>query len=135
MSLDDVVDDAWEENSQTTNGTSWDVRQSSDWDGAVDPNPNLDQDEFHELLAWVKASDRRKQILSTLEEAPHIMHDFDWDVSMEGVRYHFRQLKEPHRADCFTGQQPALIESVTPNREKYQLYSLTEVGERVVEYL
>ena len=54
-----------------------------------------------------------------------------WDVTPEAVRYHL-DLLQRGGPDV---EHPALVEMVTPDRERYRLYGLTEVGTEVVDYL
>jgi predicted ArsR family transcriptional regulator len=87
----------------------------------------------YELLAWVKSSERRVEILTELEDSPKNTRDFsdDWGVSTEAVRYHLKQLREGGPE----GQYPALVKDLTPNRRQYTLYGLTESGVEIVDYL
>lgn len=89
--------------------------------------------EKYELLAWVKASDRRVEILTELAESPKNSNDFadEWGTTLESVRYHLNQLSDGGP----DGQFPALVETLTPNRRQYRLYGLTETGESVVDHL
>lgn len=89
--------------------------------------------EKYELLAWVKASDRRVDVLTTLSEAPKNTNDFAdaWGVELETVRYHLKQLQ--HGGP--NGELPSLVRVLTPDRQQYRLYGITEPGEDVVEFL
>lgn len=81
----------------------------------------------YELLAWVKASDHRKDILTTLDDSPENTTHFKekWNVATADVpRRYINEL-----------QSRGLVECLTPNRERYRLYGLTEDGERLVETL
>lgn len=86
-----------------------------------------------EVLAWVKASERRVEILTTLADSPKNTKDFatDWDVSTEAVRYHLKQLREGGPED----EYPALVQVLTPKRRQYKLYGLTGIGAEIVESL
>ena len=89
--------------------------------------------QFYRLLAWVKASERRQEILVALNENPKNTTDFaeKWGVTLEAVRYHLNQLMEggPY-PDC-----AALVQVLTPERDRYRLYGLTEEGSKMTEYL
>ena len=92
-----------------------------------------DDPEKYELLAWVKASDRRVDVLTTLSEAPKNTNDFadSWGVELETVRYHLKQLQ--HGGP--DGELPALVRVLTPDRQQYRLYGLTQTGVDVVKFL
>jgi len=81
----------------------------------------------YELLAWVKASDHRQEILSTLAERPENTTHFkeEWGVSTADVPR--RYLKEL--------QQRGLVECLTPQKTRYRLYGLTDWGEDMAEKL
>lgn len=89
--------------------------------------------EKFELLAWVKASDRRVDILTSLAEAPKNTNDFadEWEVELETVRYHLKQLQNGGPNQAF----PPMLQLLTPKRKQYQLYGLTETGAEVVKFL
>lgn len=91
-----------------------------------------DPDKF-ELLAWVKASDRRVDVLTTLAEAPKNTNDFadEWEVELETVRYHLKQLQHGGPNGDFS----SLVRELTPERQQYRLYGLTEIGAKVENYL
>ncbi|MWV64490.1 hypothetical protein GRS48_06580 [Halorubrum sp. JWXQ-INN 858] len=92
-----------------------------------------DDPEKYELLAWVKASDRRVDVLTTLSEAPKNTNDFadEWGVELETVRYHLKQLQHGGPE----GEYPALVQVLTPEREQYRLYGATKIGIELVEFL
>ena len=73
---------------------------------------DLDDPDRYELLAWVKASDRREDILTTLEQAPKNTNDFAdrWGVELETVRYHLTHLQEGGPNSNY----PALVQCLTP---------------------
>jgi len=87
-------------------------------------------EEFYEILAWVKASERKKEVLQQLDEGPRNSTDFmnDWDVTYETVRYHLKPMMDGK-------ERPPLVEELTPNRKRGKLYGLSELGELIVEYL
>jgi predicted ArsR family transcriptional regulator len=89
--------------------------------------------EKYELLAWVKASKRRVEILESLAESPKNTNDFadEWGVTLEAVRYHLEQLQRGGPDGDFV----RLVHVLTPQRKQYRLYGLTETGTEVVEYL
>lgn len=89
--------------------------------------------EWYELLAWVKSSERRVDVLTSLADGPKNTNDFaeQWEVSSEGVRYHLRQLENGGP----DGEHPSLIRVLTPDRRQYKLYGLTETGSDMVESL
>jgi len=89
--------------------------------------------EWYEMLAWVKASERRVELLTALDEGPKNSSDFaeKWDVTPEAVHYHLRQLENGGP----DGEYSALIRVLTPDRRQYKLYGLTETGADIVEYL
>jgi len=81
----------------------------------------------YELLAWVKASDHRQDILTTLQEGPENTTHFKekWDVATADVpRRYINEL-----------QSRELVKCLTPDRQRYRLYGLTEDGEDLVEGL
>lgn len=105
-------------------------------DAMADPSLPVyewDDPEKYELLAWVKASERRVDVLSALSEAPKNTNDFAdaWGVELETVRYHLKQLK--HGGP--DGDLPALVQVLTPDRQQYRLYGLTETGVDVIKFL
>jgi len=79
-----------------------------------------------EDLAWVKASDRKATILQELTDSPRNTSEFaeEWDVTTEAVSHHLKQLEDR-----------GLVEVLTPEREQYRLWGVTEAGIDVVEYL
>lgn len=87
----------------------------------------------YEMLAWVKSSKRKKDILTSLADAPKNTNDFGdkWEVELETVRYHLEQLQHGGPE----GEFPELIQVLTPSRKQYRLYGLTEEGSEVVEML
>ena len=91
------------------------------------------RDDFHDLLGWVKASERRVDILTSLADGPQNSSDFasQWDVSHEAVAYHLRLLEQGGPNGSYLG----LIQVVTPDRERYRLWGLTDHGQDLVEYL
>ena len=91
------------------------------------------RDDFYDLLAWIKASERRVDILTCLDDGPKNSTDFatQWDVTPEAVSYHLKQLKQGGP----DGEYPALIHVVTPDRERYRLWGPTDHGRDLVEYL
>lgn len=81
----------------------------------------------YELLAWVKASDHRKDILTTLLKGPENTTHFKekWDVATADVsRRYINEL-----------QNRGLVECLTPDRQRYRLYGLTEQGKDLAEGL
>ena len=94
-----------------------------EWD---DPNT-------YEMLAWVKSSQRKTDILLSLADAPKNTNDFGdkWEVELETVRYHLEQLQQ----DRPDGEFPKLVQVLTPKRKRYRLYGLTEEGSEVVKML
>ena len=107
--------------------------QISEMNLGASPTPISDRDDFHSLLAWVKASDRRVDILTSLADNPRNSTDFAnrWDVTPEAVRYHLDLLHEGGPR----AEYPALIMVVTPDRDRYRLYGLTDSGAEIVDYL
>lgn len=97
------------------------------------PVYDWEETEQYELLAWVKASERRVDILTSLADAPKNTTDFAerWDVEVETVRYHLSQLQEGGP----DGDFPALVQILTPQREQYQLWGLTEEAHTVLKYV
>jgi len=97
------------------------------------PPTEIKDEDWYELLAWVKASERRVDILTSLEDNPKNTSDFaqTWNVTPEAVRYQLRQL-ETGRPES---QDIPLIQALTPERQQYKLYGLTETGSDVVKYL
>jgi hypothetical protein len=89
--------------------------------------------ETFEILAWVKASERRTDILLSLEDSPKNTSDFatEWGVSPEAVRYHLKHLRQGGPEHSHS----ALVQDLTPNRDQYKLYGLTESGAEIVERL
>jgi len=87
----------------------------------------------YDLLAWVKASERRVDILISLDEGPKNSTDFAcrWDVTTEAVQYHLKQL----RAGGPEGEYSSLVQVVTPEREHYRLWALTEQGQELIKYV
>lgn len=87
----------------------------------------------YELLAWVKSSQRKTDILTSLADAPKNTNDFGdkWEVELETVRYHLNQLQQGGPK----GEFPKLVQVLTPKRKRYRLYGLTEEGSKVVEML
>jgi predicted ArsR family transcriptional regulator len=87
----------------------------------------------YELLAWIKASERRVDILTTLSDSPKNTTDFAerWSVESETIRYHLKQLKDGGPSET----HPQLVKILTPNREQYRLWGLTESGEELIKYL
>lgn len=87
----------------------------------------------YELLAWVKASERRVDILTSLAESPRNTNDFadKWETSTEAVSYHLKQL----HSGGSDGRGPALVEIITPQRNRYRLWGLTKHGRCLIEYL
>jgi len=87
----------------------------------------------YELLAWIKASERRVDVLTTLSEAPKNTTDFSerWSVEPETVRYHLKQLKTGGPS----GEYPQLVQVLTPERQQYRLWGLTETGQELIKYL
>jgi len=77
-------------------------------------------------LADVKASERKTEILQELAESPCNTTDFaeEWDVTTEAVGHHLKELEDQ-----------GLVEVLTPDREQYRLWGLTEIGADVVELL
>lgn len=102
-----------------------------------DPGPlpvyEWDDPEKYELLAWVKASERRVDILTALAESPKNTNDFadEWGTTLEAVRYHLNLLSSGGHHE----EYPSLIEVLTPQRRQYRLYGLTHMGEAVVGLL
>lgn len=90
-------------------------------------------EEWFELLAWVKATERRVDILTALQESPRNTGDFaeQWDISPEAVRYHLQQMEKGGPE----GEYPALVEVLTPDRHQYKLYGSTEMGTKVANAL
>jgi len=81
----------------------------------------------YETLAWVKASERRQDVLRTLSEGPENTTTFknEWGVTTADVpRRYIKEL-----------QDEGLVECLTPGRNRYRLYGLTEKGEAMVEQL
>lgn len=87
----------------------------------------------YELLAWVKASERRVAILTTLADQPMNATAFatEWGVTPEAVRYHLSHLANGGP----DGDHAALVRVLTPERRQYKLYGLTEAGAEMVGYL
>lgn len=87
----------------------------------------------YQTLAWIKASPRKQEILTSIEEGPKNSTDFAerWDVSNEAVRWHFKDLEQGGP----DGEYPPLIKCLTPGRNRYKLYGLTERGEEIVNLL
>lgn len=54
-----------------------------------------------------------------------------WDVSREAVMYHLKLLRQGGPDGAF----PRLVRIVTPERQRYRLWGLTEDGEELVSYL
>lgn len=102
-------------------------------DSRWQPGIQEGSEEWFELLAWVKASERRRDILTTMSEGSKNTSDFAkrWDVEPDTVRYHFNQLRTGGTHDDY----PSLIEVLTPGRTRYKLYGLTSEGERIVDSL
>ncbi|MFC7059171.1 winged helix-turn-helix domain-containing protein [Halovenus salina] len=100
---------------------------------SVFPVYEWDDPDKYELLAWVKASERRVDILTSLADAPKNTNDFadQWGVELETVRYHLNQLQQGGPE----GDAPALVQILTPDRQQYRLYGLTEDGAKVAEML
>jgi predicted transcriptional regulator len=81
----------------------------------------------YELLAWIKASDHREDILTTLNEGPENTSYFKskWDIATADVpRRYIKDL-----------QNRGLVKCLTPERERYRLYGLSSEGEQIVEEL
>lgn len=97
------------------------------------PSTEIGDDDWYELLAWVKASERRVEILRTLAEGPKNANDFadSWEVTLEAVRYHMTQLQE---GGPINNGSP-LVRVLTPDRRRYRLYGLTELGRQTTEFL
>lgn len=91
------------------------------------------RDDFTDLLAWVKASERRVDILTSLSDSPKNSTEFAtrWDVSREAVMYHLKLMRQGGPDQAF----PSLVQIETPSRERYRLWGLTDQGEQLVEYL
>lgn len=91
------------------------------------------RDDFHDLLAWIKASQKRVDILTSLDDSPKNSTEFaeSWDTTIEAVQYHLKLLQKGGSDKEF----PALVEIVTPDRQRYRLWGLTAEGEDLVEYL
>lgn len=83
-----------------------------------------------DLVAWVRASNRRVEILETLAEDPQCPSDFAqrWGLETESAMNYMRKLRRGN-----DGEFPGLIECVTPGRKNYRLYSLTDMGEVLVK--
>jgi predicted ArsR family transcriptional regulator len=92
-----------------------------------------DDPKKYELLAWVKASERRVDILTALAESPKNTNDFadEWGTTLEAVRYHLNLLSSEGPG----GEYTALIDVLTPKRHQYKLYGLTDAGAEAVESL
>ena len=97
------------------------------------PTSEMTRDNWYELLAWVKASDRRVEILTSLAESPKNTRDFaeSWNITLEGVRHHLNQLE----AGGPEGKYPPLIKVLTPNRRKNKLYGNTKAGSDIAGVL
>lgn len=81
----------------------------------------------YELLAWIKASDHRKDILTTLQKGPENTTHFKekWNVATADVpRRYINELRNR-----------GLVECLTPDRKRYRLYGLTDEGEDLAEGL
>lgn len=91
---------------------------------------SADADIEYSLLAWIKASERKKTILQELSNSPQNSSYFaeQWEISTEGVNYHLKQLQQggPNKDSL------PLIQVLTPERQQYQLYGLTDVGMSVL---
>lgn len=85
-----------------------------------------EDESLFDKLADVKASGRKAEILKELSDAPKNTTDFaeQWDVTTEAVGHHLKQLKAE-----------GLVEVLTPERDQYVLYGLTQTGENIVEML
>lgn len=102
----------------------------SRWEATIEIS---ERDDYHELLAWVKASQRRVDIILTLVESPSNSTEFatEWEVTTEAVKYHLKLLRDGGP----DGTYPALVQIVTPQRERYQLWGLTKHGEDLAKHL
>jgi len=91
------------------------------------------RDDFHDLLAWVKASKRRFGILQSLGDNPKNSTELanQGNVTNEAIHYHLDLL----RRGGPNGDYPALVRIITPDRERYRLWGLTHQGQQLVEYL
>lgn len=89
-----------------------------------------------ETLAWVKSSTRKKQVLWELYQNPQFASEIaeKYDVSTKTVMSWFHTLKNGRKYSN-DKEHKKLIECLTPNRQNYRLYGLTEEGKHIVEYL
>lgn len=89
-----------------------------------------DDDEFemnYELLAWLKASSRRREIVEILAEQPMNTSELKelWDVKSTNVpRDHLHEMEDK-----------GIVRDLTPDRTRNNLYGLTELGEKINEYI
>lgn len=97
------------------------------------PTTISDRDDFYSLLAWVKASERRVDILTSLANNSKNSTEFAnrWEMTPEAVRYHLDLLRQGGPEQAY----PALVTIVTPERERYRLWGLTDSGSEIVDYL
>lgn len=97
------------------------------------PTQFSERDDFFELLAWVKASQRRVDILTSLANGPMNSTDFAtrWDVTPEAVTYHLDLLERGGPNE----EYPPLIHVITPDRKRYRLWGLTDHGQELANYL
>lgn len=102
-------------------GSGWEIA-----DGETDEEPTENYNGY-ELLALVKASNHRQDILTTLQEGRENTTHFKdkWDVATADVpRRYINEL-----------QKRGLVECLTPDRKRYRLYGLTAEGEEMAETL
>lgn len=89
---------------------------------------SADPDVPWELVAKIRRSDRKSQIVLELDSSPASATELAeiMDIQRRSVSNYLHELK---------GMQPPVVECITPDQPHHRLYALTEDGAKIVGHI